>query len=415
MTETYVVVGASLAGARAVEALRSEGFAGRLVLVGAEHHLPYDRPPLSKGVVLGEKEPDGILIHDAEFYSHNDIELRLGVRATRVDTHGRRVELENGADIRADKVLLCTGTSPRRLNIPGLDLEGVQFLRTVDDATAIRDQLRAGGSIVILGGGLIGIELAASALALGNQVTVLERGTGVLRRVLPRQVGDRLARFHTERGVRMLTSVDVAAIEGDRHVRRVRMTDDSTVDADIVVVGIGVTPAVEMAADSGIDVENGIVVDEFCETSVPGVFAAGDVANHPNELTGERVRLEHWQNAQNQGIAAGRSMMGRREPYRDLPWFWSDQGDTNIQVAGRTRASDELVWRGHPESMSFTVFHLRDRVLVAAVAVNRRRDVRIAMNLIDSRICPEPALLSDPEVDLRAIGEVSALAGGAQR
>jgi 3-phenylpropionate/trans-cinnamate dioxygenase ferredoxin reductase subunit len=412
MTETYVVVGASLAGARAVETLRAEGFDGRVVLVGAENHLPYDRPPLSKEVILGHKQPGETLIHPAEFYSDNDIELLLGARATRIDTHGSRVELDRGRSIAADKVLLCTGTTPRRPDVPGLDLDGVHFLRTVDDSAAIRDKLRAGGSVVIVGGGLIGIELAASALVLGNDVTVLERDAGLLRRVLGARIGDRLSRLHSENGIRIRTNAEVARIEGDHHVRRVHTMDGFVVDADVVVVGIGVVPAIELARDSGIDLDNGIIVDEFCETSVPNVYAAGDIANHLNEVAGERIRLEHWQNAQNQGIAAARSMVGHREPYRDVPWFWSDQGETNIQVAGRPRASDDLVWRGDPESMEFSVFHLRDGVLVGAVGVNRRRDVRMAMSLIDKQVRPERALLADPAVDLRKIGDAPSVVRG---
>jgi 3-phenylpropionate/trans-cinnamate dioxygenase ferredoxin reductase subunit len=412
MTETYVVVGASLAGARAVETLRAEGFDGRVVLVGAENHLPYDRPPLSKEVILGHKQPGETLIHPAEFYSDNDIELLLGARATRIDTHGSRVELDRGRSIAADKVLLCTGTTPRRPDVPGLDLDGVHFLRTVDDSAAIRDKLRAGGSVVIVGGGLIGIELAASALVLGNDVTVLERDAGLLRRVLGARIGDRLSRLHSENGIRIRTNAEVARIEGDHHVRRVHTMDGFVVDADVVVVGIGVVPAIELARDSGIDLDNGIIVDEFCETSVPNVYAAGDIANHLNEVAGERIRLEHWQNAQNQGIAAARSMVGHREPYRDVPWFWSDQGETNIQVAGRPRASDDLVWRGDPESMEFSVFHLRDGVLVGAVGVNRRRDVRMAMSLIDKQVRPERALLADPTVDLRKIGDAPSVVRG---
>lgn len=406
-----MVVGASLAGARAVEALRNEGFDGRIILAGAEHHLPYDRPPLSKEVILGSKEPGDTLIHQSDFYSRNDIELLLGVRARRIDTHTRRVEMHDGLSIQADKVLLCTGTTPRRPEIPGVDLPGVRFLRTVDDAIAIRDQMRAGAAVVILGGGLIGIELAASALALGNRVTVLERGDAVLSRVLPERIAQCLARFHTERGVRMVTNARVDAIEGDHRVRRVAMSDGTCIDADLVVVGIGVSPAVDVAVDSGINVDNGIVVNEFCETSVPGVYAAGDVASAPCDHATGRIRLEHWQNAQNQGLAAARSMLGRREPYRDLPWFWSDQGETNIQVAGRLHPEDHVVWRGSPESMQFTAFHLRDRVLVGAVGVNRRRDVRMAMSLIDRRVRPEPAQLSDPTVDLRSIDDVATPAG----
>ncbi|MGW5113164.1 NAD(P)/FAD-dependent oxidoreductase [Nocardia sp. NPDC004123] len=414
MTETYAVIGASLAGARAVEALRDEGFDGRVVLIGAEHHLPYDRPPLSKEVILGQKQPGTTLIHRDSFYSDNDIELRLGVRATRIDTHSRAVELDNGTSLRVDKLLLCTGTAPRRPDIPGVDLDGVHFLRTVDDAIAIRERLLTGGAVVIVGGGLIGMELAAAAVVLGNEVTVLERDAGLLRRVLGTRIGDRLSRWHSERGVHIRTDAEVARIEGDHRVRRVRTVDGFVAEADLVVVGIGVVPALDAARECGIEIDNGIVVDEFCETSVPGIYAAGDVAQHPNWLTGQHIRLEHWQHAQNQGIAAARAMAGRREPYREVPWFWSDQGDTNIQVAGDPRSADEQVWRGDPESLDFTVFHLRRGVLVGVVGVNRRRDVRMAMPLIERQVRPVSALLADPSVDLRSVGDDAATATSTQ-
>ncbi|MGW4124514.1 NAD(P)/FAD-dependent oxidoreductase [Nocardia sp. NPDC004711] len=414
MTETYAVIGASLAGARAVEALRDEGFDGRVVLIGAEHHLPYDRPPLSKEVILGQKQPGTTLIHRDSFYSDNDIELRLGVRATRIDTHSRAIELDSGTSLRVDKLLLCTGTAPRRPDIPGLDLDGVHFLRTVDDAIAIRERLLTGGAVVIVGGGLIGMELAAAAVVLGNEVTVLERDAGLLRRVLGTRIGDRLSRWHSERGVHIRTDAEVARIEGDHRVRRVRTVDGFVAEADLVVVGIGVVPALDAARDCGIEIDNGILVDEFCETSVPGIYAAGDVAQHPNWLTGQHIRLEHWQHAQNQGIAAARAMAGRREPYREVPWFWSDQGDTNIQVAGDPRSADEQVWRGDPESLDFTVFHLRRGVLVGVVGVNRRRDVRMAMPLIERQVRPVSALLADPSVDLRSVGDDAATATSTQ-
>ena len=411
MTETYVVVGASLAGARAVETLRKEGFDGRVVLVGAEHHVPYDRPPLSKEVMLGRKAPGELVIHPPDFYSENNVELLLGVRATKIDAHGRRVELDHGRAITADKVLLCTGTTPRRPVIPGLHLEGVHFLRTVEDSLAIRDALVNGVSLVIVGGGLIGIELAASARALGNEVTVLERDSGLMRRVLGTQIGDRLSRMHTEQGVQICTDTEVTRIEGDRRVRRVHTSHGAVIDADVVVIGVGVLPATEIVDGSNIAVDNGIRVDTFCETSVSGVYAAGDVANQPLDAGGARIRLEHWQNAQNQGIAAARSMLGHREPYREVPWFWSDQGETNIQAAGHLTPSDDIVWRGDPESLEFTAFHLRDGVLTGVVGVNRRRDVRMAMAHIDKKICPEPGALADPAVDLRTIGDTAASSG----
>ncbi|MGW0022326.1 NAD(P)/FAD-dependent oxidoreductase [Rhodococcus sp. NPDC003382] len=405
MTETYVVVGASLAGTRAVETLRTEGFDGRVVLVGSEHRLPYDRPPLSKELILGGRTPEDILLRDPEYYHNNDIELLLGTRATHIDPHERRIRLDTGSVIRGDKVLICTGTAPRRPDIPGMELDGVHFLRTVDDALAVRDGMQVGGSVVIVGGGLIGMELAAAAVALGNTVTVLERDDALLRRALGSRVGDRLAQWHRDQGVAIHTNADVTRIEGDHRVRRVHTADGTVVDADLVVIGIGVVPVDDLARDSGIEVGNGILVDEFGETSLPGVFAAGDVACGPNEFAGGQVRLEHWQNAQNQGIATARSMLGHREPFRDVPWFWSDQGEINVQAAGRARADDTVIIRGDPEEMDFAQFYLRDGAVTAAIGVNRRRDIRTAMTMIDKRMRPDPALLADPSVDLRTLDD----------
>lgn len=411
MTETYVVIGASLAGARAVETLRTDGFEGRIVLVGAEHRLPYDRPPLSKEVLTGQKNPDETQIHPAKFYSDNEIELLLGTRASRIDAHGQRVELVGGLAVGADKVLICTGVTPRRPEIPGIDLDGIYYLRNVDDAIAIRERMGSQSSVVILGGGLIGMELAASARACGAAVTVLERDAGVLRRVLATTIGERLARMHVGSGVEIRMNAKIDAIEGDGHVRRITMADGSVIEADLVLVGIGATPAVDIAEASGIEVDNGIVVDEFCATSMPNVYAAGDVTNHPNRTAGGRVRLEHWQNAQNQGIAAAHSMTGRGAPYHDVPWFWSDQGETNIQVAGCPHRSDRVVWRGDPDSLEFSAFHLKDGVLIGAVGINKRRDVRMAMSLIDKQMSPDAAMLSDPAVDLRQVCIAAAATG----
>ncbi|MBA0045191.1 FAD-dependent oxidoreductase [Mycobacteroides sp. LB1] len=413
MTETYVVIGASLAGARAVETLRADGFDGRILLIGAEHRLPYDRPPLSKEVLTGQKQPDETRIHPAKFYSDNGIELLLGTRATRIDAHGQRVELAGGQSVAADKVLICTGGTPRRPEIDGIDLDGIYFLRTVDDAVSIRERIGNHSSVVILGGGLIGMELAASVRARGAAVTVLERDAGVLRRVLADDIGDRLARMHVGSGVEIRMNARIARIEGDgNHVRRIRMADGSVIEADLVLVGIGAAPAVDIAEASGIETDNGIVVNEFCATSIPNVYAAGDVTNHPNRTAGGRVRLEHWQNAQNQGIAAAHSMTGRGSPYRDVPWFWSDQGDTNIQVAGCPHRADRVVRRGDPDSLEFSAFHLKDGILVGAVGINKRRDVRMAMDLIDTQARPDPVMLADPAVDLRQVSAGSSTAGG---
>ncbi len=407
MQKTYIVVGAGLAGARAVEALRQEGFEGRVVLIGGESHLPYERPPLSKEMMLGTKELENILVHPEQFYIDNQIDLKLGTRALRIDPHDASIETDCGKRLSAHKVLLCTGTRPRQLAVPGAERKGIHTLRDLDDARNIRDLLHTKTSVVIIGAGLIGLELASVATALGNKVTVLEKEPRLLRGAFAEPIGDWLLQLHRRRGIDIQTNVTVQSIDGDAQVRRVRMVDGRVYDADLVIVAVGVEPVIDIARNSGIMTGNGILVDKYCQTSQSSVYAAGDVANHPNSIFVEQVRVEHWSNAQNQSIAAARSMLGRRDPYRDVPWFWSDQGDLNIQVAGRPRASDGLVWRGEPSSGSFTVFHLRNDILVGAVAFNRRRDARMAMDLIDKQARPEPASLANPAVDLRKLGTAS--------
>ncbi|TYB41063.1 NAD(P)/FAD-dependent oxidoreductase [Actinomadura chibensis] len=403
-TPTYVIVGAGLAGGRAAGTLRAEGFDGRVVLVDAEPHPPYERPPLSKELILGTKQPADARVFPESFYRDNDIDLLLGTGVARLDPARRRVELAGGGTIPADKVLLATGTRPRPLPVPGADLEGVHHLRTLDDAAAIRAALLAGGALVLVGGGFIGAELAASARALGNPVTMIELDDLPMRRVLGPGIAAPLTRLHRERGVRVLTRTGVERIEGDaagRRVRRVVTTGGEAIDADLVVVGIGVRPNDELAARGGLDVGDGVRVDARCVTSHPDVYAAGDVARHPNPVLGESVRLEHFQNAQDQGIAAARSMLGKAEPYAPVPWFWSDQYDLNIQMSGHPRPTDAVVWRGEPDEMRFTACYLRDGVLVAAIGVNRPRDVRAATRLIAGRARPDPRLLADAGVDVR--------------
>jgi 3-phenylpropionate/trans-cinnamate dioxygenase ferredoxin reductase component len=401
--ETYVIVGTGVAGGRAAETLRSEGFDGRVILVGAEAHPPYERPPLSKEIILGTKNAEDAHLFAADFYGAKDVELITGMAVSRLLPSEHKVERADGSVIPADKVLLCTGSTPRRLEVPGADLDGVHYLRTLDDAAVIGGALREGASVVVVGGGFIGAELAASARSFGNPVTVLEIDELPLRRVLGDVIGERFKRLHESQGVRVRTGLGVRRIEGDRRVRRVVTTGGETIDADLVVVGIGVNPAAELAAECGLAVDNGVVVDEFCRTSHPDVYAAGDVANHPNPILGERLRLEHDRNAQSQAIAAARSMLGKREVYAEVPWFWSDQYDLNLQVAGHPRASDTQVWRGDLEELACTAFYLRDEVLVGAVGFNRPRDVRSAMCLIAKRARLEPGLLADPATDLHKL------------
>ena len=317
-------------------------------------------------------------------------------------------------------MLLCTGGRARRLEVPGADLAGVFCLRTVDDASGIRERLVEGAHVVVVGAGFVGAEAAASARGLGCAVTLVEIADVPLGRVLGEEMGRIYGQVHRDHGVDLRTGVGVREIVGgstDGAVRGVVLTDGTTVAADVVVVGIGIVPATELAVGIGAEVATaapgGILVDEFCETSVPGVFAAGDVANHPNAVLGERVRLEHWRNAQNQADAAAASMVGRREPFCEVPWFWSDQYDLRLQVAGHPDAGDDVVWRGGPGDGAFTVLYLRDGVLRCVLGMNRPGDVRAGMDLIAGRARIDPAVLGDAGTDLRRLAKAAKKAAAA--
>ncbi len=397
---TFIIVGAGLAGQTAADTLRTEGFEGRVILVGEEAHAPYTKPPLSKAVLRSEAEPDSTLLRPSDWYDDEQVELSLGVRAESVDPADRVVVLADGRRLPYDKVLLATGGAARNVAVPGSELEGVYTLRTLDDSLAIRQRLSANTPVVVIGAGFIGAEVAASARMLGCDVTVLEIADVPLGRVLGPQVGHIYTDIHRDHGVDVRTGVGVERIEGDGRVQRVVATDGSTFDTDTVVVGVGIAPDIGPAEAGALEVGNGIIVNELCETSVPDVYAAGDVAFHPNPILGVSIRVEQWQNAQHQGAAAARSMLGQHVPFAEVPWFWSDQYDLNLQMAGLPSGSDRLVFRGDVDAREFSVFYLRDGVLDAVVGVNRVQDVRAGRRLVGARATPAPEALADESVKL---------------
>ncbi|HXG41539.1 MAG TPA: FAD-dependent oxidoreductase [Dehalococcoidia bacterium] len=399
---TVVIVGANLAGGRAAEALRKEGFDGRIFLVGEEPHPPYERPPLSKEYLRGEMPREELFVQPEAFWAEQEIELLMGVRAVSLDLAAKRVELSNGERLSFDKLLLATGGRVRRLQVPGADLEGVHYLRTVDDSEALARELRPGRRLVVVGAGFIGSEVAASAREKGLEVTMVEVLPLPLQKALGPEVGRIYAEIHLEHGVELVLGEGVERFEGDRRVRAVLTSSGRRIECDVVLVGVGIEPATELAQEAGLQVDNGIVVDEFCRTSHPDVYAAGDVANFYSPLLGRRLRVEHWHNAQNQGIAAARSML-RQEPYAELPWFWSDQYDLNMQYVGFADAWDRVVFRGDVGARRFTAFYLRGGRLEATLAVNRPRDIRAARELIQSRAVLDPGRLADEAQDLRAL------------
>ena len=409
--QTHVIVGASLAGAKAAETLREEGFGGRVVLVGTENERPYERPPLSKDYLRGEVGREKVYVHDERFYAEHDIDLRLGRTAVSLDTSGREVVLDDGERLRYDRVLLSTGAEPRRLSIPGGELDGVLYLRSVQDSDGLRERLDRGGAVVVVGAGWIGAEVAASARQRGLEVTVLDPLTVPLERVLGAGVGAIYRDIHTDHGTQMLMGTGVEAFEGDKAVERVRTSNGRELQCDFVVVGVGVQPRIRLAAEAGIAVDNGILVDEHLQTSVPGVFAAGDVANSYHPFYGERIRVEHWANALNQGPVAARSMLGQAAAYERLPYFFSDQYEVGMEYTGFARAWDRVVFRGDPATREFVAFWMVDDRVVAGMNVNVWDVTDTIKRLISERAPVDDSHLADLDVPLDEV--VSAARGGA--
>jgi 3-phenylpropionate/trans-cinnamate dioxygenase ferredoxin reductase component len=401
MTSTFVVVGAGLAGARAAATLREEGFDGRVVLVGAEAERPYERPPLSKDYLRGEADRSVIYVHeDPNYYAEHDIELRTGQAVTAIDPGTGEVEVDGGERLAYDKLLLAPGAEPRRLRVPGADLDGIHYLRTVDDSDALRARIEAGGTVVVVGAGWIGAEVAASARSKGCDVTVVEPLSVPLERVLGPELGAFYRDVHTEHGVRMLLGAGVEAFEGDGEVRRVRTSDGQVLECDWVVAGIGVQPRVALAERAGAAIGDGILVDAHLQTSVPGVFAAGDVASVEHPFFGSRVRVEHWETALEQGPAAARAMLGSATPYDRIPYFYSDQYDVGMEYAGWAPEWDRVVFRGDPASREFIAFWLRDDRVIAGMNVNVWDVTDTIQRLIRSRQPTDLAQLTDPDVPL---------------
>src|SRR5215217_3698339 len=403
--QTYVIVGASLAGAKAAETLRAEGFEGRLLLVGAEAERPYERPPLSKEYLRGEAGREKVYVHDADFYAEHDIELELGRRVVDLDVSRSELTLDGEERVRYDRLLLTTGAEPRRLPVPGADLEGVLYLRSVEDSDALRERLDRGGALVVVGAGWIGAEVAASARQRGLEVTVLDPLAVPLERVLGPEVGGVYRDLHADHGTRLLLGTGVAAFEGGAAVERVRTSDGSELECDFVVVGVGVEPRTELAAKAGLTLDNGIAVDERLRTSAPGVFAAGDVANAYHPFYGERIRVEHWANALNQGPAAARSMLGGDAPYDRLPYFFSDQYDVGMEYSGFARAWDRVVLRGDPASREFIAFWLAGDRVVAGMNLNVWDVTDPIQSLIRESVAVDDRRLADTDVPLAEVAQ----------
>jgi len=403
MANAYVIIGGSLTGATAAATLREEGAAGAVTLIGAERELPYERPPLSKAFLRGEVPFDQSLVRPAAFYAAHRIETLSGIRATRIDVSARVVELEDRRRLPFDRLLIATGGRNRRLSIPGSELEGIYTLRTVDDAVRIKAEISPGRRVVVVGMGFIGSEVAASLRQKDLDVVAIEPAKTPLFRVLGEDIGQRVADLHRAHGVRMIFEDTVVAFEGTQRVARVITKRGLHLECDFVVAGIGIEPAVDILAGTDIHVDNGVVVDQYCQTSVAGIYAAGDVANHYHPVFERQIRVEHWHNAIKQGAAAARNMLGRGVPYDEVHWFWSDQYEANLQYAGFHTTWDQFVVRGCLKSGNFVAFYVNDGRIDAAVGLNGAKEVRRAIPLIKARRRLNLSQLQDESIDLRSL------------
>jgi len=392
-TKTHVIVGASLAGASAAAALRKEGFDGRIVLIGEERERPYERPELSKGYLRGEAGKD-VFVHPESFYEEHGVELLTGTPVSELDVTKRQARLGDDR-IGFDRLLLATGATPRRLVVPGSDLDGIVTLRTIDDADRIREQAAAADRIAVIGGGWIGSEVAASLRQLGHDVTMLLPTQNPLEHVIGAELGGVYRQAHEEHGVRIVAGTTATGFEGGTRVSAVRTADGRTIPADLVVVGIGAAPRVELAQRAGLAVDNGVLVDERLETSVPGIFAAGDVANAVHPHYARRLRIEHWDNAKRQGRAAAANMLGQAKPYDRIPYFYSDQYDIGMEYTGLASADDQVVLRGDRERREFIAFWLRDGRVMAGMNVNVWEVARAIERLVASGVRADATRLAD--------------------
>ncbi|MEN5315575.1 FAD/NAD(P)-binding oxidoreductase [Pseudomonas koreensis] len=402
MTLTCLIVGASHAAAQLAPSLRQEGWLGRILVLADEPSLPYHRPPLSKAYLLGEKNHEGLLIRSQAAYDKIGVEFKLGVHVQAIDRSAKTVTLDTGECLSYDKLALCTGSRVRKVNLPGAHLPGVHYLRTLLDINRIKQDALACKHAVVVGGGYIGLEGAAVLRKLGMTVTVLEMAPRILARVTSPEMSEFFTRVHGEEGVSLRTGIAVEGFEGGDHVQQVRCADGTLIPADLVVVGIGILPNVELAQEAGLAVDNGILVDEYCRTSDPDIVAAGDCTNHPNALYQQRLRLESVPNATDQAKTAAASLCDKEKPYHSLPWFWSDQYDIKLQIVGLSQGYERIVMRGDwLKGRSFAAFYLKHGKVISIDCVNRPQEFMVGKRLVSEQIEIDPARLADETIAMK--------------
>ena len=395
-----VIIGAGHAAGQAAASLRQEKYTGPITIIGDEAHLPYQRPPLSKAYLSGSQEVDRVYLRAEKFYQEKAIDLKLSTRATAIDPDAKAVELEDGSKIDYDKLLISTGSRPRLLSIPGSDLGGIHYLRTIDDVDGIRADMHEGANLVIVGGGYIGLEVAAVGIEQGLNVHVLEMEDRILQRVTTPTMSKYYDELHRGRGVQIHTNTGVTGFSGDAKVQKV-MCGDTEFAADMVIVGIGIVPNIELAEAAGIICDNGIVVDDHCQTSNPDIYAAGDCTNHPNALLDRRLRLESVPNAMDQARTSASNMLGGDKSYAAIPWFWSDQYELKLQMVGFSADGNREVLRGDMASNQFAVFYLKDNTVVAADTVNSPKEFMLCKQLVGKEA--DSAVLADSTSDLKSL------------
>lgn len=398
-----VIVGAGQAGGRAAEALRLNSYAGPVILVGEEAHPPYERPSLSKDFLRKPELGKIVWVRPHAWYEQNKIALMAGRRAVTIERDACRIRLDDGSALRYETLILATGARPRLLDVEGADHPAVTYLRTIDDGLRLQKRTRRAGHIVIVGAGFIGLEVAAAARQMGSAVTVLEQASLPMARAVPPIVGQFYADFHRSRGIDLRLGIKLRRIVDRAGQAVVEYDDGALQSADAIVIGVGVLPNIEIARDAGLRTENGIVVDEYGRTEDPAIFGAGDVTCHFNPMLGCNIRLESWQNAQNQAISVARNVMGAGLPYAEIPWFWSDQFELNLQIAGCPQPGDEIVSRGVIGQGPAAIFYLRAGKLVAVVGINSPREVRFGKDIISMGGGIASPDLSDPAIDLMRV------------
>jgi 3-phenylpropionate/trans-cinnamate dioxygenase ferredoxin reductase subunit len=403
VTERIVIAGAGHAAGQLVASLKQQKFAGKIVLIGDEPHLPYQRPPLSKKFLAGELATERLFVKPPSFYDDPQIELRLDTRITKLDRNSKLLSTENGDDIAYDKLILALGSRVRRLSIDGADLDGVHYLRNIADVDRIRDELQRKKHAVIVGAGYIGLEVAAVTRQLGLEVTVVELADRVMSRVVSPEISDFYQIEHTNHGVKLRLSTGITAFRGDKCIEAVETEDGELIPAEFVIVGVGVLPNTELAVDAGLNVEDGILVNDQCQTNDPSIYAVGDCTRHPNGIYDRQLRLESVHNALEQAKTAVSNICGNEARYSEVPWFWSDQYDLKLQIAGLSTGYDDVVIRGNPADRSFACLYLKDSVLIATDAVNSPKEFVQSKALIASHAELDRDQLTDTDIQLKEL------------